>query len=481
MPTSAVAPPVATAPNADFSRIVKIYEAQKANLQALKDESLELRIKKLMRLEKAILAHRTEIEQALYNDFRKPALHTDFSEIYPAVSDCRLYRKNLYNWAQPEEVDTPLAYTGSTAKIIYEPKGRCLIITPWNYPFQMPIRALISAVAAGNAALLKPSEYTPHTAAVIQKVVSAVFKENEAYVVTGDYTVSQSLLDLRFDHIHFTGSPAIGKQIMRAASEHLTSVTLELGGKSPVIIDRTANLKKVARNLIFSKYLNSGQTCIAADYVFVEASVQAAFIQELKTAITKAFGEQPQNDRAAYCRIVNSRHVARVASLIEDAVAKGARIEAGGQVDAADNYIAPTVLTQVNGDMRVMQEEIFGPVLPVIPFQQVQEAVQHINAGEKPLALYIFSSDRKTQEYIIQHTSSGAVGINESMIQNTYGTIPFGGVNNSGIGKSYGVWGFKDFSNEKPVVKAWLPPTDLLTPPYNGFSETIVNTMLKFL
>lgn len=471
---------ISISPNTKLEEILRIYDAQQKNLLKLKNTSVDDRLKKIKLLEKVVLDNRKKIQEALYNDFKKGALQTDFSEIYPVVAEARLYKSKLPEWAATQEVDTPLTFIGSTAKIVYEPKGRVLILTPWNYPFQIPLKNMIAAVAAGNAVIIKPSEFTPHTAEMVAAIVKEVFSENEVAVVMGDHTVSQQLMDLRFDHIHFTGSPAVGKLIMRKASETLTAVTLELGGKSPTIIDETANLKKAARNLMWAKYLNSGQTCIASDYVFVHASKKDEFIQQMKEQTLKAFGPNAQNTDS-YCRIVNAKHFARIKRLLDDAIAKGAKLEDGGYTDASDNYFAPTLLTNITPDMALMQEEIFGPVLPVLTYNHIDEVISHINKNEKPLALYIYSSKNKNQEYIINNTTSGAVGINESLIQNSHPELPFGGVNNSGIGKSHGHWGFKEFSNEKPVVKAWNAPSDLLTPPFGKVSQLLVDSMLKYL
>ncbi len=467
-------------PNTKLEEILRIYNAQQKNLLTLKNTSIDERLKKIKALEKVVLANRKKIQEALFNDFKKGALQTDFSEIYPVVAEARLYKSKLHEWAATLEVDTPLSFVGSNAKIVYEPKGRVLILTPWNYPFQIPLKNMIAAVAAGNAVIIKPSEFTPHTAEMVAEIVKQVFSENEVAVITGDHSVSQELLNLRFDHIHFTGSPAIGKVIMKKAAETLTAVTLELGGKSPTIIDETANLKKAARNLIWAKYLNSGQTCIASDYIYIHVSKKDEFIQQMKEQTQKAFGHNPQQTDA-YCRIVNAKHFARVKRLLDDAVAKGAKIEDGGKSDASDNYFGPTLLTNITEDMALMQEEIFGPVLPVLTYNDIDEVIAYINKNEKPLALYIYSTKNKNQEYIINNTSSGAVGINESLIQNSHPELPFGGVNNSGIGKSHGHWGFKEFSNEKPVVKAWNAPSDLLTPPFGKLNQTVVDAMLKFL
>ncbi|MBL7778514.1 MAG: aldehyde dehydrogenase family protein [Chitinophagales bacterium] len=466
--------------NTKLEEILRVYNAQQKNLQTVKNTSISERLKKIKLLEKTVLQYRKKIQEAMHNDFRKPAIQTDFSEIYPVVAESRLYQNCLHDWAADVEVDTPLAFFGSSAKIVWEPKGRVLLLTPWNYPFQIPLKNLISAIGAGNVAIIKPSEYTPHTSEIVKEIVSKVFAENEVAVITGDHTVANELMNLRFDHIHFTGSPAVGKLIMAKAAETLTAVTLELGGKSPTIIDETANIKKTTRNLVWSKYMNIGQTCIASDYVFVHESKKDEFIKTMIEQTRKAFTENAAQS-SAYCRVVNGKHFARIKRLIDDAISKGAKLEDGGQTDATQNYIAPTILSNVTPDMQLMQEEIFGPVMPVLTYKNIDEVIRFINAGEKPLALYIYSTKGKNQRYIIENTSSGAVGINESLIQNGHASLPFGGVNNSGIGKSHGHWGFKEFSNEKPVLSAWNAPSNLLTPPYSKFNETVVDVMLKYL
>lgn len=467
-------------PNTKLEEILRVYQLQEKNLQKLKSASVAERVKKIKKFEKAVLANRKKIEEALYNDFRRPAIQTAFAEIYPVVAEARLYQSRLSEWAAEKEVETPLVFFGSSSKIVSEPKGRVLILSPWNYPFQLPVRNMIGAVGAGNAVIIKPSEFTPHAAQAIADVVKEVFNENEVAVITGDHSVANQLLDLRFDHIHFTGAPAIGKIIMKKASETLTSVTLELGGKSPVIVDETANLGKTARNLIWSKFLNAGQTCIASDYVFVQENKLNDFLSAVKENISKSFGNNPV-ESGSYCHIVNAKHFGRVKRLLDDAIGKGAKVEVGGDSNATNNYIAPTVISGVKPDMLLMQEEIFGPLMPVLTYKHIDEVIRFINANEKPLALYIYSSSRKKQEYIVANTSSGAVCINEAMIHNGHPELPFGGVNNSGIGKSHGEFGFKEFSNEKPVLKAWNAPSNLLTPPYNKMNETIVDAMLKFL
>jgi len=478
--TATAAPNIQISTNTQLAEILRIYDLQNKNLQNMKNKSISDRLKKIKELEKVVLENRTQIQDALYKDFRKAPLQTDFSETYPVVAESRLFNSNLHEWSEAHDVSTPITFIGSNAKIEFEPKGRILLLTPWNYPFQIPLKNLIAAYAAGNVVMIKPSEFTPHTSILVKEIVAKIFPENEVAVITGDMAVSQEILKLRYDHIHFTGSPAVGKIIMRIASENLTSVTLELGGKSPTIVDETANIKKAARNIIWSKYLNNGQTCVASDYVYVHASKKEEFVQQMREQIKKAFGENAQKD-GAYCRMINSKHFARVKGLMHEAISKGAKVENGATVDASENYIAPTVLSNVNTDMALMKEEIFGPVLPVLTYTDINEVLRFINANEKPLALYIYSSSSKNQEFITHNTTSGAVCINESMIHNSFPGLPFGGVNNSGIGKSHGLYGFKEFSNEKAVLKAWNAPSDLLTPPYSKISQTLVDAMLKFL
>ena len=478
--TATQAPVVQIAPNTKLEEILRIYDAQRKNFQHVKDSTLSQRLKKIKKLRQVILSKREEIQKALLADFRKPALQVDFTEIYPIIAEAKNFEANLYDWAADKEVDTPISLIGSNAKIVHEAKGSVLLLCPWNYPFQIPIRNMIGAVCAGNVVMIKPSEYTPHTSKIIREVLSEVFAENEVAVIDGDHSVSEELMKLKFDHIHFTGSPMHGKSVMRAAAENLTSVTLELGGKSPTFIDDTANLKATAKNFMFGKFVNAGQTCIAIDYVLIDEKKKDEFVTELRAAIKHAFGENPQQSPDD-CRIINSRHFGRIKRLLDDAISKGAKVEIGGNTDASENYIGPTVLTNVTPDMLIMNEEIFGPLVPIVTYKTLDEAIRIVNSGEKPLALYIFSKSNKNQQYIINHTSAGATCINDSVLHNAHTGLPFGGVNNSGIGKSHGQYGFKEFTNERPILKSWNPPTNLLLPPYKSFHKTLANIMLRWL
>lgn len=470
-----------TPPTANFEHIDQVFEAQQKNTQALKTTTASQRISKLKALRKAIEENAEELKQAIYNDFRKSPEEIDVTELFMVYKSIDHVCSKLKRWMRPKKVATPKALLGTSSRIIKEPKGVALIIAPWNYPFQLTIDPLVYAIAAGNAAILKPSEMTPHTSAFMKKLIQGVFNENEVAVFEGDATVAQHLLKKRFDHIFFTGSPALGKIIMKAASEHLTPVTLELGGKSPTLVDETANIDDAADKIIYGKYLNCGQTCIAPDYILVHESVKDALVDSMKSKIHQFYGVDVK-DSPDFTRIVNERHFARVKQLIDDAVAKGAQISEGGEMDANQNYIAPTLLENVQSEMEVMQEEIFGPILPIVPFKNLSEATKLIRSKEKPLALYIFSKSKSNQQFIINHTSAGGTTINDTMLHIANPSLPFGGVNNSGIGKTHGYYGFEAFSNERAVLKQRVGFTGikLIYPPYNDKVRKVIKMFMKW-
>lgn len=480
--TATFSPNIAISPNAQLEEILTLFDAQYKNKWNVRHTTAKERIKKLKRLRAAIMNNRAQIAKAIYSDFRKPEVEVEYSEVLPVVIQINHAIKYLDDWMRPQTVDTPIIFFGSSSKIVMEPKGNSLIITPWNYPFELSLTAIISAIAAGNTVILKPSEFTPHTSAFLKELMAQVFEENEVAVVQGDYTVSTELLKLKFDHIHFTGSPAVGKKIMKAASENLTSVTLELGGKSPVIIDETANIKAAAMKIAWGKFLNEGQTCIAPDYILIHESKHDEFIEKMHERIQQNYGSEPHNS-TSLCRIVNAKHYGRIKNLLDDAVANGAKIEVGGKVIDDENYIAPTVLSNVPIRSKIMEEEIFGPLLPIIKYKEIDEALAFINAGEKPLALYIFSQKNKNQDYILNNTSAGGTVINDNIIHISQPYLPFGGVNNSGIGKSMGVYGFKEFSNERAVVKQLHSGSSmqLLYPPYKNLHKKLIDFMLKWI
>lgn len=466
------------------SELIDVFQVQKRKSLELRQQSLKDRKQLLNQFADFILKNRDRIGKAVHLDFKKPLTEVDMSEIYPVLSEIRHTVAHLSTWCAPQKIDAPLTYIGSRARVVVEPKGVCLIMAPWNYPFSLCFGPLVSCLAAGNTAIIKPSEMTPHTSALIKEMADEFFDPAIVTVVEGGLEVSQQLLRLPFDHIFFTGSPAVGKAVMRAASEHLTSVTLELGGKSPTVIDETANIADAAARIAFGKFLNNGQTCIAPDYVLIHQRVQQKFIHALKEQVLKMFGDGQQLNEhsASYARIVNGKHFQRLTDLIEDAVNRGAKLEMGGNVDAATNFIHPMILTNVSLQGRMMEEEIFGPVLPVISYQDEEEVVRVINSKPKPLALYVFSNRKSFTEKILSSTSAGTVCINECVIQFTHTNLPFGGVNNSGIGKSHGYWGFMEFSNQKPILKQmnYFSSTSMLYPPFTGKVKMLVNLMLRY-
>ncbi len=467
----------------DTNPFVDLFESHKNKAQILRSGTIKDRKNKLKALKNWVEANSDKIIATLYNDFKKPEVEVLLSEIQPVAAAARHAIKNLHRWTKPKRVPTPLTLFGASSSIHYEPKGVCLIIAPWNYPFNLMVLPLIEAIAAGNTAILKPSEMTPHTAQLIEDMVGDLFSEDEVKVIQGEVKTSQQLLALPFDHIFFTGSPAVGKIVMEAASKHLTSVTLELGGKSPVIIDETANVKDAAEKLVWGKFMNCGQTCIAPDYVYVHSSIYNAFENELKKSIEKEYYKDGQVNKEDYARIVNANHFKRVFSLLEDVIEVGGKIVHGGTAHAEENLIEPTIITNMPDSSRVMQEEIFGPILPLIKYDNIDEVIEQISSKPKPLALYYFSKSKKNTSKIIKEVSAGGVCVNESVLHFTNHDLPFGGVNNSGIGKSHGYHGFIAFSNEKSVLKQRVGLTSIkfFYPPYNDTITKLTRIVAKYL
>lgn len=460
--------------------ILRVFKTQQSNTQTLANTNARERKAKLQCILDWTLAHEAEIGQALYRDFKKNPAETNLGEIFGVVGEIKHVMKHLNSWMKPQSVSTPMNMIGTSAHVRFEPKGVCLIISPWNYPFNLSIKPLVQAIAAGNTVILKPSELTPHTSTLLKEMLSALFDANEVYVVEGDATVSQILLNQPFNHIFFTGSPQVGKIIMSAAAKNLTSVTLELGGKSPCIVDETANIKKSAEKIAWGKFINNGQTCIAPDYILVHKSIEIELVEQLKIAIKSMYGEDAKisND---YCRIVNNRHFNRLNGLLTESIDKGAKVVMGGQTDGLENYISPTILTNVNESMKIMNEEIFGPILPIISYSTNQEAIAQIKNREKPLAMYINSGKESNITYFMDNSSAGGTVINDCVIHYGHTEIPFGGVNNSGIGKSGGVWGFTEFSNQRAVVRQKFGTFKMIYPPYTPTVAKLIRFFVKYL
>lgn len=460
---------------------LKLFANQKANQFNVANSTYKQRIRKLNALKKAIeVTYRAKIEKALYDDFKKPVLETDLTEIYQVVSEVKFAKRNLKSWMGKQRVDTPLALLGSSSWYLYEPKGICLIISPWNFPLNLSFGPLVSAIAAGNTAILKPSEWTPNIAGVMAEIINDLFDDNEVALVQGDVEVSKKLLELPFNHIFFTGSPRVGKLVMKAASNHLASVTLELGGKSPTIVDATANIKQAAKRISWGKFINAGQICVSPDYVLVHETIKDDFIAEMKKQIYKLFGDDASQS-SSYCQIVNQSHFERLNSYLDNAKAKQATIDFGGKTDSGHHFIEPTIVSNISEDMLLMQEEIFGPILPIKTYRDIDEAIAYINTKDKPLALYIYSKSKRMATKIINATRAGTTCINNSVIQYTNHHLPFGGANNSGIGKSHGFFGFQEFSNMRSVLKQHITGiNESLFPPYTNFKQKLVNLTIKW-
>ncbi len=462
--------------------IEKVVFLQKSSCQRLKNSSPEERIAKLKSIEKYMLSHKQELYDALYADFKKPSSEVVIGELLGVKREIGHIVSHLKSWMKPRKVGTPLLLLGTKSYIMSEAKGLCLIIAPWNYPFNLAINPLVHAIAAGNAVILKPSELSPNTSSFIKKMIFSLFDESEVAVFEGDAIVSTYLLEQKFDHIFFTGSPAIGKVVMQAAAKHLTSVTLELGGKSPAIIDSNVDIVSTAKKIGWGKFLNNGQTCIAPDYVYVHEKVYYSFIGALEETIKLFYDHDNKGiqNSSDYARIVNKKHFNRICHLLDDAKSKGATIISGGEMDESTCFIAPTLLTNCTDEMLIMQEEIFGPILPILTFKEENEIVTKLLKEEKPLALYVFSKDALFSDYILNNTTSGTSVVNDCLIQFGHSNLPFGGVNNSGIGKSGGLFGFQEFSNQKSVLKQYTNLLNIFYPPYTFKTKWLIEQVLKW-
>ena len=472
--------PNAAPGNASEAEIRRVFELQRATALRLRTSTLDERVAKLVRLRDAVMAHQDAIREAAHKDFRKPPNEVDLTEILPVIADVNHTKKHLKKWMKPKGVMPTQMMLGTKGYIQFEPKGRCLIISPWNYPVTLTFGPLVSCLAAGNTAILKPSEMTPHLSAVMVKIVREIYSEDEVAIFEGDVETSTALLSLPFDHIFFTGAPSIGKVVMAAAAKHLTSVTLELGGKSPTIVDESADLDLAARTIAWGKYTNNGQTCIAPDHVYVHNSVKDEFVRLFKEKLKAAYGEgEAIQQSPSIARIVNERHTGRIKGLLDDALAKGAKPLTGNVVDASDCFIAPTMLTDIPKDAKIMEEEIFGPLLPLIPYSNLDEVIDQINSSHKPLALYIWSKNEQNIQSVMKRTSSGGACINHAVVQFLHSNLPFGGVNNSGIGMANGEYGFREFSHQRSVVKTRFMMARMFFLPHKPWVKKIINLMIK--
>lgn len=453
-----------------MSRIGYVFEIQTAHQYVQRQTHALQRIDQLRKLKNAIQENEDAIYFALHKDLRKSRFEAAVTELFFIYGEIDFAISNLRSWMSPKRVGKTLSNPFAKNRIHYEPKGVCLIIAPWNYPFQLVMSPLISAIAAGNCVMIKPSELSPATSKIITKIILDTFEEEHIAAMEGDANVAKQLLELPFDHIFFTGSTEIGKVVMTAAAKNLTSVTLELGGKSPTLIDKEVDLKKAAQKIAWGKLVNAGQTCIAPDYVLIQQDRLDEFVGLYKQFATEMYFRAPEEiNPDVYGKIISKKHFERLSSLITDAVEKGARINWGGKTDEKTQTIYPAVLTQVPSDTKVMNEEIFGPILPIVPYANLEEAIALVNGKQKPLALYIFSSSDKNIRKIIKSTSAGGTCINDVLVHIANPKLPFGGANHSGMGSSHGFFGFKNFSHERTVVtQRSLDFNSLVYPPYQA-------------
>ncbi|BCG56924.1 aldehyde dehydrogenase [Paenibacillus sp. URB8-2] len=424
-----------------------IFEKQQSYFTSGATQELSYRIDALRRLKGSIRAHERQLLNALKSDLNKSEFEAYSTEIGIVLEEIGFTLKHLRAWAKPRKVKTPITHWGSKGFIYSEPYGVSLILAPWNYPFQLAVAPLVGAIAAGNCAVLKPSELTPRTSETISEIIRASFQEEYVSVIQGGIETSEALLKEKFDYIFFTGSVPVGKIVMEAAARHLTPVTLELGGKSPCIVHEDANLKLAARRIAWGKFMNAGQTCVAPDYIYVHQSVKDRFLSELRDAVKELYGEQPLLN-PGYTRVVSRRHFDR----LEAFLGNGTMLFGGG-TDKENLTIEPTVLEDIGWEHPVMKEEIFGPILPVLGYQHLSEAAYGIRNQPGPLALYLFTESKSVQEEVLKSVSFGGGCINDTVYHIVSPYLPFGGVGNSGMGAYHGQAGFDTFSHRKSVLK----------------------------
>lgn len=408
---------------------------------------INFRKEKLKKLLIKITENEEAILKALYDDFKKPAFEGFLTEINVVKSDLKDAIKNIKAWAKPKKVRASILNFPSSDYIYSEPYGKTLIISPWNYPFQLALCPAIASYAAGNSVVLKPSELTPNTSSLLSKIIRETFDVKEFVAVLGDADVAKNLLEKRWDYIFFTGSVAVGKEVAKAAAKNLTPVTLELGGKNPCIVDENANLEITARRIVWGKFINAGQTCIAPDYLLVQKKIKPKLMQLLKEEIEKAFGENPQLSKD-FTRIINKKNWSRLVGLIEEK-----QVFFGGISDEDDLYVSPTLIDEPLLESTIMKEEIFGPLLPVLSYTTESDLQKIISGYEKPLSLYVFTKNKAFAEKIIQKFSFGGGCINDTVVHFSNKNLPFGGVGNSGIGAYHGKKSYETFSHQKSILK----------------------------
>lgn len=464
--------------------IQETFELQQKNRWRMAATTADERIERLKKLKRAMLDRREELFDAVHSDLRKHPYETEAMELHPTLSEINHAISHLRGWMKPRRVGTPLTLKGTTAEVRAEARGLVLILAPWNYPVLLTMTPLIASMAAGNCNIVKPSEKSPATAAFINRLLSDIFPQDEVAVVEGGPEVAATLLELPFEHFFFTGGGRVGKIVMRAAANHLASCTLELGGKSPVVIDRTANVKDAAQKIAWGKFANAGQTCVAPDYILVDRTIAEPFARAIADTITTFYGSTAEARRSSrdYCRMIDADAFDRLETTLRDATSRGARVVAGGESAREERYIAPTILADVSPEALVMQEEIFGPILPVVPYDSLDEAIRIIQSKDKPLALYVFSSDDETVERLLRETSAGDTLINNVVLHFAHPNLPIGGAGPSGIGAYHGEWGFRELSHMRGVMRQGPFATiSFFFPPYGKKMERLLGWVRRYL
>ena len=452
----------------------KILEKQQEFFKSGKTLDIKYRLDFLKKLRQVIKENEASIAKALKEDLGKSATEAYMCEIGLAVSEITYFLKNLKKFAKDKVVPTPITNFHARSIIKSVPWGNVLIISPWNYPFLLSIESLVDALAAGNTVILKPSAYSPATSNIIKEIIEKVFPQEYVAVVTGGREENKALLTMKFDYIFFTGSQSVGKEVLRQAAENLTPVTLELGGKSPCIIDETANIALAARRVVFGKYLNCGQTCVAPDYIYCHSSVKDKFVSEVKKQIKIQFGEKPLENNK-YGKIINKKHFERLLGLIDNT-----KLVVGGDSNAESLKIAPTVMDDISWDDKIMQEEIFGPIMPIMTFDDLDSVIETVESKPHPLALYIFSNNKKNVKKVTEKCRYGGGCINDVVLHLATPELPFGGCGASGIGSYHGKFGFDTFSHKKSILdkKNWFD-LPMKYQPYNKLYDFLLRLFLN--
>lgn len=455
-----------------------LFTLQQKNKLIQKNTNYSYRLRKLKKLKAVLVKYNDKICDALKADLNKAKVETQITEIMPTLSMINHSLKELKGWMKDEKFLTPLLLKGASSYVRYEAKGNCLVISPWNYPFQLSLYPVITSFIAGNTTILKPSEFTPHTNQVVESILKDVFSEVEVSLVHGGVEASTELLKFEFDHIFFTGSTPVGKIIMKAASENLASVGLELGGKSPIFIDKNLDMDSVSTKVTWGKLVNAGQTCVAPDYLLTFKENVSSFVKGFKTYVSNSYPNGFGED-SDFCHIITEKHADRLEALIKDAIEKGAELLAGGK-RISPRVIEPTVLGKVTNDMKIMQEEIFGPILPIVEVKDINDAINFVNDKDNALASYIFSNKEVSINKFLDQSFSGGVTVNDVLINVANCKLPFGGAGKSGIGSYHGIEGFKEFSNQRAVMNRKIDlGASFFFPPYSKSQESKIKGLFE--